>query len=247
MAKSESNQSRNHPHLAPVVAGNEHMFAPEPAEEGGLPIIDYWRVIKRYRWSILGIAMIAAVIGTLNALSATSLYQARARLLVKFNQPNISNLQQFESTPLHWLYFETQSDIIRSRAVAERVVERLKKAKFLTHEPSDVENAAKTSPTEIVRGWMTELKSWLPEEMRSPQRQPLDSEARRVVLVNSVLGGVSVTGGKESEVLVIRYVSANPRYAAAAANAFAEAYISFGLESRLSNVQQTTSWLGERI
>ena len=48
-------------------------------------------------------------------------------------------------------------------------------------------------------------------------------EERRTMLVNSMLGGVSVSGGKESEVLMIRYVSADPEHAAAAANAMSGA------------------------
>jgi succinoglycan biosynthesis transport protein ExoP len=247
MAKSEHSQSRSYPHLAPVNTGNDYVSAPEPAEQGGLPIAGYWRVIKRYRWSILGITLVAAVIGTLNALSATSLFRAHARLLVKFDQPYISSLQQFESTPMHWLYFETQSDIIKSRAVAERVVEQLESKNILTHPSPESRKPEKASLGTVIRNWISEAKSWLPEEMRPPQHQPVSIEDRRAALVDGVLSGVSVSGGKESEVLVVGYVSMNPQYAAAAANAFAEAYISFGLESRLSNVQQATSWLGQQI
>ena len=113
------------PLLTPVDAGNEHVFSAGPVDEREMAFVNYWRIVKRFRWSILAIALIAGIIGVLNALSATSLYQAHARLLVKFNQPNISNVQQFEAMPLHWLFFETQGDIIKSRAVAERVVTRL--------------------------------------------------------------------------------------------------------------------------
>lgn len=247
MAKRELSQSRSHPHLAPVTTDNEHMFASVAVEQGGLPIAEYWRIIKRYCWSILGIAMVAGVIGTFNALSATSVYQAHARLLIRYNQPNISSVQQFESTPLHWLYFETQSDIIKSRAVAERVVDRPDLARFFVQKPDEAEQEKRRSVADGLRDWLSKLKTWLPEEMRPPQRRLLTPDEKRVVLINSVLGGLTVAGGKESEVLIVRYASADPEFAALAANAFAEAYISFGLESRLSNVQQATSWLGKRI
>jgi polysaccharide biosynthesis transport protein len=245
--KSELNQPRSHSHLAPVDKSSDYLLGPEPAEQGGLPITSYWRIVKRYRWSIAAITIVTAMIGTLNALSATSIYRAHARMLVKFDQPYISSLQQFESTPMHWLYFETQSDIIKSRAVAERVVEYLESEKYLSPEPPQGEQGEKRAFSTMLRRWIGEVKSWLPEEMRPPQRDPVSAEERRAALVNSVLGGVSISGGKESEVLVVSYVSENPRYAAATANAFAEAYIAFGLESRLSNVQQATSWLGLRI
>ena len=66
-------------------------------------LAEHWRVVLRYRWSILAIALVAAASGVLSAMSAVPLYRAEARVLVKFNQPNVSNLQQFEGTPLHWL------------------------------------------------------------------------------------------------------------------------------------------------
>jgi len=237
------------PLLTPVDAGNEHVFVTDSNDEPGMVFVDYWRIVSRFRWSILSIAFIAAIIGTLNALSATSLYQAHARLLVKFNQPNISNIQQFEATPLHWLFFETQGDIIKSRAVAERVVEKLG---LNTGTPSVSENEA-TRPTDVakfkqrIRDWLAEIRTWMPEEFQPRKRLPIDEEGQRAAFINRVLGGVSVTGGKESEVLIVSVVSADPQLAANTANAFAEAYIDFGLDTRSTNVQQATSWLGNRI
>jgi capsular exopolysaccharide synthesis family protein len=237
------------PLLTPVDAENEHVFTADPIDEREMVFVDYWRVVKRFRWSILAIALIAGIIGVLNALSATSLYQANARLLVKFNQPNISNVQQFEPTPLHWLFFETQGDIIKSRAVAERVVARLglDKIALLAPQRGDAESPAEPTLRQRLRGWFSDFKSWMPEEFRPPERPPLDAQARQAALVGSVLGAVSVSGGKESEVLIVSVVSADPEMAADMANAFAQEYIAFGLDSRATNVQQATSWLGQRI
>jgi len=237
------------PLLTPVDVGNEHVFAPDSNDSKEMLFLDYWQIIKRFRWSILAIALIAAITGTLNALSATSLYQAHTRLLVKFNQPNISNVQQFEATPLHWLFFETQGDIIKSRAVAERVVEKLGLDPFAS---STSKKEAGESPDvrtfrHRIREWLAEIRTWMPEEFQARERPKIDEEGQRAAFVDRVLGGVSVTGGKESEVLVVRVISADPRSAADTANAFAEAYIEFGLESRATNVQQATSWLGTRI
>jgi len=237
------------PLLTPVDAGNEHVFAADAGDERAMGFVDYWRIVWRYRWSIAAITLIAGTIGLLNALSATSLYQAHARLLVKFDQPNISNVQQFEATPVHWLFFETQGDIIKSRAVAERVVEHLGLAEPVSGNVAGDDSGPPISQTlgQRLRGWWSDLTPWLPAEFQPAERAPLDAEARRAALLNSVLGGVSVTGGTESEVLVVNVISADPKLAADMANAFAEAYIAFGLESRSTNVQQATSWLGQRI
>ena len=246
MRSRELNPPNDRPRLTPVDSGNEHAFIPVSSDTGGLALRDYWRIARRYRWSILGAALIAAVIGTFNAISATSIYRAEARLLVKFNMPNISSVQQFEPTPMHWLFFETQADIIKSRAVAERAVDRLGIEKTLMTADAQSGNAS-SDIYKSLDAWLSELKTWLPEELRLPEAEPLDEQGRHAAFVDGVLSGVSVSGGQESEVLVVTYVSANPRLAAAFANAFAEAYIDFGLESRSSNVHQATSWLGRRI
>ena len=226
------------------------MFVPGQAEQGGVSILGYWRVAKRYKWSILAFAVVAGVIGTLNALSATSIYQANARLWIRYNQPNVSKVQQFEAAPLHWLFFQTQSDIIKSHAVAERVVERLglvDPSASAGAQTSDGGDIRAVSFGRYINDFIAEFKSWLPEELRPPRPAPLNAEERHAAFVNGILSGVSVTGGTESEVLSIGYASADPRTAAKLANAFAETYIEYGLESRTSNVQQATSWLGRRI
>ena len=250
MQDKKPNRQDRGPKLTPVDSGNELAFLPEQQEHGSLALLDYWRIIRRYRWSVLGITLIAVIIGTFNALSTTSLYQSQARLLVKFNEPNISNLQQFEPTPMHWLFFETQAGIIKSRAVAKRVVEKL--SLDTLHAVVDSEQGGDSADRgESLRmrllSIVDELKSWLPEELRAPEPTPLDDSGRYAALVDGLLGGLTVTGGKESEILNVNYVSADPKMAAMLANAFAEAYIEFGLESRSSNVQQATSWLGRRI
>jgi capsular exopolysaccharide synthesis family protein len=223
------------------------MFVADQTEHGRLSILDYWQVIKRYKWSILAFALVAAVIGTLNALSATSIYQAHARLWIKYNQPNISSVQNFEAAPLHWLFFQTQSDIIKSHAVGERVVAKLGLAEPDPQAAAKGEIGRRASADDVMNRFIAEVKSWLPDEMRPPRPKPLDARERHAAFVNGIVSGVSVTGGTESEVLVVSYASADPRNAADMANAFAETYIEYGLESRTANVQQATSWLGGRI
>lgn len=250
MQRSKIHTEPHGPQLAPAVSGNEQFFMSDQADQGRLSLLDYWHILMRHKWSILAMGIIAGVIGVFHALSSTSLYQANARLWVILNQPKISLSQQFDITPLHWLYFQTQSDIIQSRAVAERVVERLgldlpaqnAKTQVAEHAPAN-----KTSLSVALREWVAELNSWLPEEFRSAPPVVLDEKGRREALITNTLSGVTLSGGTESEVLIIGYVSTDPRKAAEMANTFAEAYIDFIRESRISAVQQATSWLGRRI
>lgn len=249
MKGSRTLQQPDGPVLTPVNAVNEHVFTNDREDDRETLFLEYWRIVKRFRWSILAIGFVAGVIGMLSALSATSLYRADSRLLVEYNQLNFARMQQFESMPLHWLFYQTQADIILSRAIAERVADRLGLAEVPNDESGGGDSASQTRKgfAERVQGWLTEVKSWLPEEFRPPVAPPMDADLRRAALVNSLLGSMSVSGGQDSEVLVVSAVSSDPKLAANMANTFAEAYIEFGLESRTRNVRQATSWLGQRI
>jgi len=222
----------------------------------GLSVEQALRVVRRYKWSILAMALLGAVLGALNALSTVPVYRAEVRLLVRMGPPATAAMGQFDSAPLHWLFYQTQADIITSRAVAERVVDKLEagtpaQATPVAEAPVAEAPAASGGPLarlrdtwrEIRADWLPQWRGWLPGTA-PPGAPPVPERVRRA---SAIQHGLGVRGGQESEVLVIHFDSTDPRRAAQVANAAAQAYIDFGLDSRVSNVQQATRWLGERI
>lgn len=227
----------------------------EDRDQGEFPLLAYWRTLKRYKWSILALAIIAGTVGTLAAMKAVPVYRAETRILVKYNQPNLANVQQFESTPLYWYFYETQIDIIRSRSVASQVVDKLGLDTLPDAQRTQAGSSEKKDAApSVIDGWTSEVASWvrswkalLPAEWRALERPQIAPQSRKDAAINAVIGGLVVTGGKESEILQIRFVSTDPNQAAQIANAVAQAYINFGLESRTSDVKQATGFLGQRI
>ena len=254
MQSAEKSNHRSSTTLTSVTA------VPEPAlmqdiDDAGLTFEDIVRVLKSYKWSILGVALIGTIIGLLNALSATPIYRAEAKMLVKVNQRNIGNVNQFESAPMQWLFYETQGDIIRSRLIAEKVVDLLN----LTDAPSDpvpITSQVKAPEwasslgamvSEFKREWLPDWRQWISSGVRNAPPRVATREERRQSIINNIQGGIQVSGGKESEVLTVAYESSNPASAALITNAVAQAYGEFGLESRASKVEEATIWLGSRI
>ncbi len=252
--QSAEKSSRRGSATLTAVATTPDPVALQDNEDQGFSLEEIIRVLKTYKWSILGVALIGAIIGLLNAMAAVPVYRAEAKLLVKVYQPNIGNVNQFESAPMQWLFYETQGDIIRSRAVAEKVVNLLG---LLDTPPAPVPVASQikaprwtASIGEIVnefkREWLPDWRQWMRSGTRRSYRPPTREE-RRQAMISGIQSGVQVSGGKESEVLAVAFEASNPFYAAQVANAVAQAYGEFGLESRASNVQEATVWLGGRI
>ncbi len=75
-------------------------------DEGDLNLLEYWHIVLRYRWSILALVLVGAAIGILTAAKAVPLYKAETRIHVKYNQPNLANVnaQQFQDSPLYWYF-----------------------------------------------------------------------------------------------------------------------------------------------
>ena len=86
----------------------------------------YWLTIKRYLWRIIGLAMLLTVLVALVVLSMTPRYIASASLLIEAEQANVLSIEEvYGLDSSRKEYFETQNEILRSRLIAEKVVDEL--------------------------------------------------------------------------------------------------------------------------
>ncbi len=228
----------------------------EDAEQGALDLAAYWRIIRRYKFAILALGLAGVVVGALSALSKVPIYGAQTKLLVEPVQRNVSPVDQYQFQPYAWLFYETQSEIIRSRAIADRVVDKLGLAPAAQQAPPHEADQGRMPPADGSSGasaasggsaWRRVLSRWLPAlqvEETSRSRVPASMRDRRAMQVQN---GVRVNGGDKSQVLVISYRSTDPKMAAKVVNAVADAYIEFGLEARSAFTTRATHWLNERL
>lgn len=242
------------PHISAVPQRSDPVIRFEPEMPEVMGLLDYWRAVREYRWSILLIVVLAAVLGVVNAISTESIYRADARVLVKFGQAALAMVATAENYQRHWMFYETQYDIIRSRAIAENVVDRL----------NLVERYRASRPAEP--SWLAGLEEqwgrvvgWFGAEGRAGSDTDPNSESaaddaadnadarERDEAIASIIDGIGVHGGEQSEVIDISYESPSAVLAAQIVNAITDAYIEFGLDSQLTSTRQATGWLQERV
>lgn len=106
----------------------------EPPMEGeGFAIRDYWQVIRKRIWSVLLITALVLGLGGLYLANQVNVYEAKVTIEIRTNTPQVlggdvepvidpAEGARFWSTDE---YYETQYRIIRSRAVADTVVQQL--------------------------------------------------------------------------------------------------------------------------
>lgn len=171
--------------------------------------------------------MLAALLA---ALLRPPVYRATAALLLDYDGENPASIGgQAASYGLidPGEYINTQIDIVKSRAVAMGVIGLL----GLDHIP------------EIVDAW---------EKARRPNpfffwKKKADPDIRAWLYDRLLSGNLDVQAAKDSRFIYINFVSADPRFAAAAANAYARAYRNYNLELKVKPFKYASRWLAGNL
>lgn len=205
-----------------------------------------WQVVRDNRWLIVFVTLLAAVLGVVKAVSEKPVYQARLTMAVE--PSNYRNSSQAVFDPYAFRFYETQYELLKSRSVAERVVNRLSLAERdsvqqMLVPPSLLESVLR----EINK--LTGFSDSKPENTAEPSAPMSEQQLleRKTWLTAIIQNGVNVSGGEKTHLVEVTFRATNPEFAAEVANALVDAYIEQGFDSQLNRTQQTSEWLSERL
>ncbi len=214
------------------------------SESDVLDFSELWRAFNRYKGRVLGITLVFAILGTLAAFSETPLYQATVTVLVEARANRPVQVQEvYDPGYGSSEYYGTQFELLQSRELAGRVVDRLD----LTTNPSILPVA--TEPTIWQRLRNFEWQRWLPflPAAEPPVMAEETAEQKRERAINAVLARVGVTPVRGTQLMRVHIESVSPPLAAAIANAWGDLFVESGLESRLDTTERATRWLTQRL
>lgn len=209
----------------------------EGPEQRELPNLqDYLRILFRYKWGILALVLVSGVISALRAMSEVPLYDATSTLLIERQAARFVSIEEVYRGSQGWdfgEYYQTQYEILRSRPIAERVVDKLGLEAF----------AKSTSNIKPAFSWRNLLGR---DQAPAVEAAKPDPKTAREAAVNQVLGSLDVAPVRNSQLVRIRMRGPNPEFAAVLANTHSQAYIEEMLEGRLQMTQTASQWLNER-
>lgn len=156
--------------------------------------------------------------------------------------PDPTSYQELEA------YYKTQYQVIKSREVGRRVVDRLN----LTQSPLFSDNAPKPrDPLSLLREARASATEWVRGLISgsAPNPEPVarDEASRKNAVIGAVIGGARIDPVEDTKLVRIFYQHTDPQFAAVAANAIAEEYAAFNLEKRLENTQHQLTWLKNEL
>ena len=207
---------------------------------------NFVHIVRDNRWIILVLVILAVIAGIFKAYSETPIYQARLTMAVEPSSYRRTSQTIFD--PFAYRFYETQYELLKSRSVAERVVDRL----ALVDRPSS--KTLLTRPS-VFRSLLNEFGGLLgvkfhddlADNLQQTELSDAERETKRQWLTRVIQGGVSVSGGEKTNLVQVTFNSIDPEFSAEIANALVDAYIEQGLDSQLNRSQQTSQWLSQRL
>lgn len=199
-------------------------------QSDGPPLLDlasYWRLALKYRFLILGCFLAALVIGATLTLLMTPIYTAQATLQIDRETARVFNAEEVAPTENMLQgeeFFQTQYGLLRSRSLAERVIESLGLA----------------SSNEALEELGIE-----PPEAGGPAAA--QAARRRAAVLKSLQANLNVSPVRGSRLVAVGYDNPNPVVAARIANGFAENFIQSNLDRKFESSAYAREFLEERI
>lgn len=196
----------------------------------------YYNVISRAKWRILALAMLVSALTVFVVLNMKPIYSSKATLLIEAQQAKAVKIEEvYGINSGQQEYYLTQFEILKSRSIAETVIDKLNLAKH---------------PEFIAQpGLRDSIQQLLPflannREQVSPQQQQMRDRER---LVSAFVERLSIEPVRKTQLVNIVYEANDAQLAADVANAIGEAYINSQLSAKMGITQKANDWLGGRL
>jgi capsular exopolysaccharide synthesis family protein len=250
--------------------GNRGSYSYDQKDEGqGSQLFDYWRIIRKHLWLIMGIAVLIPTIVAIYVVRKPDIYESRARIQVDLENANplLGGMSKNSSVILSNetndpAYFNTQLQILTGPGLLRKVAKNLDlehNQDFLRDYASgqsswfDVRRLLRMKPKAPPKSTGSDV---LPLTSSSPSTTVEDqAEAERLAeYVEDLQETVGVEPVKETRLTVreTRLIDISCRHtdahlAAKIVNTIAQTFVDENLEKKTANTGTTGSYLQKRI
>ena len=198
-------------------------------------LLEYGRVIKKRRATILTIAFVVFTIGLFATLKEKPVYRARVLVEIQKENPDIPTLQElFQVESISDTYLETQYRILKSENLARRVIADLKLDRLTEFsQPAFWWNRPKQEASLLPAvdvGGNVSPESVIDNEVLKKFQDRLDVEPL-----------------KRSRLVEVSFESNDRNLAAQVVNTLAATYIQQNLEARWQASQKASEWLSQQL
>ena len=201
----------------------------------------YFAVINKYKWRIGFLAFAVALLSAVVALNITPVYRATATLLIEADQAKAVSFEEIYGIDSNSKeYYLTQFEILKSRKIAQAVVEKLN----LKNHPDFIEKPSFVS--ELVSGIKGAIP-FIPQQKATVLSADEQAEMDLQLLVGAFSERLSISPVRKTQLVNISFESSDAGLAALVANTVGEVYIDQNLSAKMGMTQKAAGWLTTRL
>lgn len=202
---------------------------------------DYWQLLLLRRWLIAAFVVAAAIAMTVATFLMKPVYQASATMLIEPTKAQVSAQDDgLGGNSAARDYVQTQVEVLKSREVAQRVIQALDLRKQREFDP-DIDDR-----NVIQRGLSAALKQ-LGLDSEPAATDAVKDELDHAAMIDRFESRLTVEPLRQSQLLRISFESRDPALAALAANGVVQAYIQTEIDARTRTVKNSSAWLQLRV
>jgi len=207
-----------------VAAWDDVHFAEAPETSQGLRLLEYWRILYKYKWLIAAVVAVSLAIGFVGTLLTPRVYTAGTTIEIDREASNVVGLNEVQ--PVDRLardqeFFQTQYGLLKSWSLAQRVAQ----SQNLGSDP--------------------ELLKAL--GMRRRAARAAAAPGSNDWVVGFLQSGLGVFPVRDSRLVRITFDSPDPALSARIANAFADNFIASNLQRRFDASSYARDFLEQQL
>lgn len=209
----------------------------EDDDDDTINLREYWDIIVKRKWTVLTFFAIVVVSVVTATFLMTPIYRASLTLQIERQEAKVLDYQGVTPNEMQGEtkdFYQTQYELLKSRSLAQRVIEQLNLANHPLYEDKG------PSRLEAIRAWFS----------TEPQAEltPADAEqARKMRLTERFLEELTIEPVRNSRLVKLHFDSPDAQLAHRVVNAMSEAFINVSLERRVDASSYAKVFLEERI
>lgn len=212
-----------------------------------IDLLKLWQTIWRRKWSIMTLVLVVSMVAILVVFSITPIYRAAATLLIEQKSAKVVSIEQvYGLDGAGNEYLQTQFELLKSRALAERVVRQLN---LTTHPEFD----PRQQPEPLIDfkalfanfDFNQAVPVTLPEDLEAG----VDATEAEIFdeVTKEFMERISIEPQGKSQLVKVQVDMADARMSARAANALANGFIESQLEATMDMSLTATNWMNSRL
>lgn len=230
----------------------------EAIEDDALNLKDLARIVWKHKWLIAALAGVLGVAGFVHSLRGTPMYQSSAQIQIERTaQQVVSFGRDVDASQNYWddgSGLQTQIELLKSRALAERVVDvmgldRQQRSRQDVQFGQAADGGMAASPEGGAGVADAGLFGRLTETWRKLNTPAVTNSdvLDRDGTVNALMGSVSIEPVRNTRLVNIVARNSNPELAARIANTVAETFIALNLERKVESSVYAKNFLEDQI